>query len=163
MKQRVERRVHTCRADDSESDGASSDVNSRVCYRFINYESEVIGLSRVPGCLQKGHLGGGGDIKQMTQLKSLTRQKQLEVRRVWCYLRGAGGLCNDADGLGQLALGDFYSQTSWSLSQVCVQLSVWRWYPAAQLSVITPSPTIERRWVCNHEVHLKRKKEGVTH
>ena len=106
---------------------------------------------------------GGGDIKQMTQLKSLTRQKQLEVRRVWCYLRGAGGLCNDADGLGQLALGDFYSQTSWSLSQVSVQLSVWRWYPAAQLSVITPSPTIERRWVCNHEVHLKRKKEGVTH
>ena len=47
----------TCRTDDNESDGAPSDVNSRVCYRVIDHESEAFGLSGVPGCLQKSHLG----------------------------------------------------------------------------------------------------------
>lgn len=46
----------TCGADESDGDGAPSDVNFRVCYRFIDYKREISGFSWVPGCLQKGHL-----------------------------------------------------------------------------------------------------------
>lgn len=77
------------------------------------------------------------------------------------YQRGAGGLHEDADGLGHLAGGHLHRLAPRGLGQVSVQLRVHLLDPAVLLLVAVPQlPAVDHRRARDDEVHLRTK---VTH